>query len=317
MDYFNCMDAFVRVAEVGSFTEVARQLDVSKSVVTTRIKQLEDYVGVPLFHRSTRNVSLSEVGQSYYEECAQLIARANEIVEEMRNAKNSPTGLLRVHGLPGLVLGHMAGFLCRFSAKYPGICFDFVVNDMVIDPVKEGFDCALQIFSPISEDLVQRKLFPVRRIFCASPAYLEKHAPILHPLDLQRHDLGLYSRYPSRDRWIFEDAYEAVDVELVPKFKSNSVHFLKEIALEDMAVVCLPTVVCAQEIIKGSLIPLLKGYRIPPYWLSAVYPKTQRNATRLKLFLDHLVLDFPHDPPWDLELVARAKLPAVSISDPD
>ncbi|ATE61660.1 LysR family transcriptional regulator [Thauera sinica] len=311
MDYFNCMDVFVRVAEVGSFAEVARQLGVSKSVVTTRIQQLEHFVGVPLFHRSTRNVRLSEVGQSYYDECSQLVARANQIVEEMRNAKGSPSGLLRVHGLPGLVLGHMSPFLRKFTAKYPGITFDFVVNDAVIDPVKEGFDCVLQIFSPISEDLVQRKLFPVRRIFCASPGYIAGHPPILHPLDLKTHDLGLYSRYPTKDKWVFDDGTEKVEVELLPKFKSNSVHFLREIALEGMAVVCLPTVVAAREVIAGNLVPVLRGYRNPPYWLSAVYPKTQRNSTRLKLFLDHLVIDFPHDPPWDVELIARALLPAV------
>lgn len=311
MDYFNCMDAFVRVAEVGSFVEVARQLGVSKSVVTTRIKQLEEHVGVALFNRSTRSVSLSDVGQSYYDECAQLIARANDIVEEMRSAKRSPTGLLRVHGLPGLVLGHMAGFLKTFSEKYPGMSFDFVVNDAVIDPVREGFDCALQIFAPISEDLVQRTLFPVRRVFCASPAYITAHPSILHPLDLQHHALGLYSRYPSKDKWLFEDGFEKVEVDLTPKFKSNSVHLLKEIALEGMGVVCLPTVACVKEIVDGRLLPVLKSYRTPPYWLSAVYPKTQRNAFRLKLFLDELVQAFPHDPPWDVDLVAKALLPAV------
>ncbi|WP_158238581.1 LysR family transcriptional regulator [Pollutimonas subterranea] len=309
MDYFNCLDAFVRVAEVGNFSEVARQLRVSKSVVTSRIKQLEAHVEVPLFHRSTRNVSLSQVGQLYYDECAQLVSRANEIVDGMRSARQAPTGLLRVHGLPGLVVSHMARFLTTFSEKYPGISFDFVVNDEVIDPVKAGYDCALQIFAPISDDLIQRKLFPVHRTFCASPAYLGIHEPIAHPIDLTRHALGLYSRYPSRDKWVFENGEKQCQVELSPAFKSNSVHFLKEIALEGLGVVCLPTIACAEDINEGRLVPVLTDYWLSSYWLSAVYPKTQRNSVRLKLFLDELTLAFPHQPGWDEILASKVSFP--------
>ncbi|HLU00448.1 MAG TPA: LysR family transcriptional regulator [Burkholderiaceae bacterium] len=308
MDYFNCLDAFVRVAEVGNFTEVARQLGVSRSVVSSRIQQLEEHVGVTLFHRSTRNVSLSQVGQSYYEECAQLLARANEIVEGMRNTRGSPSGILRIHGLPGLVLGHMASFLRDFTKKYPAIQFDFVVNDAVVDPVKEGFDCALQLFAPISDDLIQRRLFPVHRVFCATPAYLARHPAVQIPHDLERHALGLYSRYPNKDRWVFHSPDETVEVALTPSVKSNSIHFLKEIALEDMGIVCLPTFVCAKEIQSGQLTPLLTPYWLAPYWVSAVYPRTQRNLMLLRLFLDELLLAFTPTPVWDSALVSEGAL---------
>lgn len=311
MDHFLSMDAFVRVAEVGSFAEVARQLNVSKSVVTTRIQQLEEFVGVPLFHRSTRNVRLSEVGEVYYDECSNLVAKANEVVDHMRQFRGSPTGVLRVHGIPGFVLGHMADFLLKFKAKNPGITFDFVVNDLVIDPVKEGFDCALQIFAPISEELIQKKLFPVRRVFCASQAYLDANTPILHPLDLVQHPLGLYSRYPTKDKWSFDDGYELVETELKPMIRTNAVHFLKEIAMASGAVVCLPTIVAAKEILAGNLVPVLRGYQMPHYWLSAVYPKTQRNSIKLKLFLEQVSEEFAESPPWDMDLVAKGYLPAM------
>jgi Transcriptional regulator len=308
VDYFNCLDAFVRVAEVGNFTEVARQLGVSRSVISSRIQQLEEHVGVALFHRSTRSVSLSQVGQSFYGECAQLVARANEIVEEMRNARGSPSGTLRIHGIPGLVLGHMATFLRSFSEKYPAIHFDFVVNDAVVDPVKEGFDCALQLFAPISDDLIQRKLFPVHRIFCASPDYLSHHSPMQSPHDLAEHALGLYSRYPNKDRWVFHSTNETVEVTLTPSVKSNSIHFLKEIALEGMGVVCLPSFVCAKEIQSGLLTPLLNEYWLSPYWVSAVYPRTQRNLVLLRLFLDELLSTFTPSPAWDSALSSKGAL---------
>ena len=303
MDHYLSIDAFVRVAEVGSFVEVARQLNVSKSVITTRIQQLEECVGAPLFHRSTRSVRLSEVGATYYHECAQLVVRSNQIVDQMRQFRSSPTGSLRVHGIPGFVLGHLTDFLLRFHRQHPAIHFDFVVNDLVIDPIKEGFDCALQIFAPISEELIQKKLFPVRRLFCASPAYLDTHPPILHPTDLELHHLGVYSRYPTKDKWIFDNGSEQVKMDIKPIFRSNSVHFLKEIALSAGAVVCIPTIVAAQEFLAGRLLPVLPDYRLSIYWLSAVYPKTQRNSIKLRLFLDQLNQEFSGNPPWDVELV--------------
>ena len=102
---------------------------------------------------------------------------------------------LRVHALPGFVLGHLATLLQEFQARYPQIALDIVVNDAAIDPVKEGFDCALQIFPPRSEELVSRKLFPVRRVFCATPEYVRRHGMPRHPrLASSRRSDGVQTR---------------------------------------------------------------------------------------------------------------------------
>ena len=105
--------------------------------------------------------------------------------------------------LPGCVLGHLARVLQQFQPRYPQIVLDMSVNDAAIDPVKEGFDCALQIFPPRSEELISRRLFPVRRIFCASPTYLRRAGVPREPADLLRHRLGWYSGYPTRERVAF------------------------------------------------------------------------------------------------------------------
>lgn len=302
MDRFQSIEAFVRVAEAMSFAEVARQMGVSKSVITTRVQQLEVFIGAPLFHRNTRSVRLSETGEVHYRECADLIAHANEIVDQMRDTRGSPTGNLRVHALPGFVLGHMASLLGRFHEKYPGISIDLVVNDAVIDPVHDGFDCALQIFPPASEELVERRIFPVRRVFCATPAYLAKHPPILEPEDLQKHVLGLYSRYPSRDRWIFNGEERDVTLDLRPTLRSNSVHMLRDYAVADGGVVCIPTVVASDAVVAGRLKLVLCSYQLSQFWLSAVFPPTHRNTFKLRLFLDELAESFSGEPSWDLAL---------------
>jgi len=308
MDRFAAIDAFVRVAEVQSFAEAARQLRVSRSVVTARIQQLESFVGAPLFLRNTRNVRLSELGQHFLPDCVDLVRRSNEVVDQLREITTSPVGRLRVHALPGFVLGHLAKLLKEFQARYPQILLDIVVNDAALDPVREGFDCALQIFPPRSEELIARRLFPVRRIFCASPAYLAQHGVPDAPRDLLRHRVCWYSGYPTRDRVMFYGAEGSVSVDLKPTLLSNSVHMLREAALEDVGIVCLPTLVAAEPVLAGQLLVVLPDQQLSSYWLSVFYPTNVRRAIKLQLFLEMLTQSFSGIPAWDKGLIDRGLL---------
>lgn len=312
MDRFLSIQAFVRVAETHSFAEAARQLDVASSVITVRIKQLEDYVQAPLFHRTTRHVRLSEIGEAYYKECAELVARIEGITESMRESKGSPSGLLRVQALPGLVLGQLSHRLYEFQARYPDISLEIVVNDRVIDPVEEGFDLALQIFKPANELLIERKLFPIRRLFVASKEYLAKHGTPLRPEELLNHRLGLYDRYPTRNRWIFEKGKDTVELTLPAALKSNSVHLLCDYALSHAGIVCIPTITSAEHVLSGRLGPLLTDYTLSSFMLSAVFPETHRHTLKVRLFLDYLVSAFAGEPVWDAQLsAAGVQLPPL------
>ncbi len=313
MDRFAAIDTFVRVAEAQSFAEAARQLRVSRSVVTTRVQQLEEFVGAPLFHRNTRNVRLSELGLSFLPECLDLVRRSNEVVDQLREMSTSPVGRLRVHALPGFVLGHLATLLQEFQKRYPQILLDIMVNDAAIDPVKEGFDCALQIFPPRSEELIARRLFAVRRVFCATPAYLEQHGTPQLPRDLLAHRLCWYSGYPTRDRVVFHGDAGPVALDLKPTLLSNSVHLLREAALEDGGIVCLPTLVAAQAVLDGRLRVVLPDQQLSSFWLSVFYPAQVRRTLKLKLFLELLAQNFSGVPPWDQGLIDAGLIPEAVI----
>jgi DNA-binding transcriptional LysR family regulator len=314
MDRFLSIEAFVRVAQTQSFAEAARQLRLSKSVVTTRVQQLEELLGGPLFHRTTRAVRLSEMGQAFFRDCNELVSRTNEIVDQMREVRGAPAGLLRIHALTGFVLGHLAHLLREFQERYPELMLDLFVSDAVIDPVKEGFDVALQIFPPASEELVARRLFPVRRVFCASPDYLKRHGTPKHPRDLYGHKLGLYSGYPTRDRWVFHRAEEQLVIELKPTLMSNSVHLLRDYGCEHAGLVCLPTLVASDAVLKGQLKIVLGDFQLSSFWLSAVYARTQRNVFKLKLFIETLAASFAGgEPPWDKPLITRKLMPSTLI----
>jgi DNA-binding transcriptional LysR family regulator len=305
MDRFLSIEAFVRVAEAESFAEAARQLGVAKSVVTTRVKQLEAYVGAPLFHRSTRHVRLSEAGAACYKECAELILRFDGLTDHMGELKSSPAGILRVHALPGFALEHLSRALGEFQERNPGIELDVVVNDRVVDPVEEGYDVTLQIFPPASSALIERRLFPVRRLFCAAPAYLDQHGTPENPRALLEHRVALYSRYPTRNKWTFHNGAEKVELELPGCLRSNSVHLLRDYAVAAGGVVCLPTFVASAELVAGRLVPLLAEYQLASFWLTAVYPATHRATAKLRRFLDFVASRFPAEPPWDAPLIER------------
>jgi DNA-binding transcriptional LysR family regulator len=313
MDRFLSIEAFVTVAKAESFAEAARQMRVSKSVITTRVQQLEDYVGAPLFHRNTRNVRLSEIGEAFYRECNELVCKTDDLVDQMREHKGSLSGQLKIHALPGFVLGHLPAYLQEFQEQYGGISLDIAVSDAVADPIKAGVDCSLQIFHPPSEDLIARKIFPVRRVFCASPDYFKRHSMPADPRDLHEHLIGLYAGYPTRDRWIFHRDDDKIVLDLKPALRSNSVHLLKEYALEAAGIVCIPTLVASDSIMRGELRLVLPEWQLSSFWLSIVYSRSHRGGAKLKLFVEGLLARFAGEPVWDKVLTDSGLLPRSLI----
>lgn len=303
MDRFLCIQAFVRVAETKSFTSAAQQLGVCPSVVTSRVRQLEKFVQAPLFHRSTRMVALSETGIGVVEECSDLISRMEQVTEQMRLSHGSPTGMLRIQVLPGFAIGHLGRALADFSAAYPDIELDIVVSDKTVNPVEEAVDVALQIFRPRAERLIERSLFPVKRVFCASPEYLDGRVRPRHPNDLASHDLAIYSGYPTRNHWIFRRGDEEVAVDLPAKVRSNSVHLLHDFVLSGSGISCLPTLVCGGDLVSGKLVPLLCEYELhPALELRACYPPTHRGALKVNLLVNFIAQRFANNRPWDTAL---------------
>ena len=304
MDRLLSIEAFVRVAETGNFARAAQQLGVTRSVISHRIQQLEDYISAPLFHRSTRHVRLSEVGETYYKECADMVASFNSLTEQMRDLRAKPTGKLRIQMLPGFAIGHFGKLLAEFTDLYPDIEVDVIVNDRVVDPIEEGFDLAFQMFPPLAESLIERKLFSVRRLFCASPDYLERHGAPAVPADLQSHKVALYEGYPSRNKWVFNGS-EQVELNLTGQVRSNSVHLLRDYALTGTCVVCLPTLVASADLLAGRLVPVLTDYSLTSFNFSAVYPATQRRALKVRSLIEFLVERISDEPEWDRPLLER------------
>jgi DNA-binding transcriptional LysR family regulator len=300
------MEAFCRVVETGSLGKAAQRMGVAKSMVATRVQQLEKRLGVPLFHRSTRAMKLSEAGQKYYADCAELLARAQELGSHWHDDPVALTGKLTIQVLPGFALGHFSVALVEFCALHPGITFEVVVSDKLVDPVNEGLDLVFQIYPPVSDALIERRLFAHHGIFCASPEYLRQSPPLVAPEDLIRHRFVRYSNYPWDDRWPFYRGDELVEVKATPVLKCNSVHLLLDYVLHGGGVAYLPTMLAASSLADGSLTRVLTEYSPPQLWLSAVYPASHRSTTKVKTFLDFICKRFPQEPIWDRSIPLTA-----------
>ena len=303
MDKLQCMEAFVRVAQSGSFIQAAESIGVTRSVISTRIKQLEKFVNAPLFHRSTRSVRLSAIGEKYYPECVELISRFEQLADEMSHAKNELHGLLRIYMAPGFALSYFSKRLYQFTAQYKDIELDIVVYDKVIDPISSGFDIVFQMFPPKGESLIERKIFNVNRVMCASPEFIEKHGQPKNPHQLQQFELGYYSGYPERNKIKFMINNKFQEFSIHARVSSSSIHLLHDFALTGGGIVCLPTIVACESLYKKKLIPVLTDYPLPNYGLRAVFPSNSRNLTKIRCIIDFLVEKLDLVPEWDQQLI--------------
>ncbi|HDR9762269.1 TPA: LysR family transcriptional regulator [Burkholderia cepacia] len=310
MDLLVSMEAFLRAAEADSFAGAARQLNVTRSVVTMRIQQLEEHLGVALFHRSTRITRLSEMGEVYYRECLELIGK----VQDLRKKRPEPvvlSGSLRIHVLSGFALDHFSRTLINFRKTHPLIEFEVTVSDRVIDPVREGYDIALQAFPSKSDLLIERRLIPMDSVLCAASSYFDEQPAVNMPEDLIRHELAGYLCLSQSNK--FQPARIDQQFEFLsdPVLATNSVHLLHEFARAGSGIACLPLIVVAKDLEEKRLMRVLPNFPMPKMWLSAVYPECHRSTPRVKTFVDFLHAQYTEHPHWQNALgfapVASAK----------
>jgi DNA-binding transcriptional LysR family regulator len=293
------MKAFVRVAETESFSEAARQLRVSKSVVTKRVAQLERLLETRLFHRSTRRVRLTDAGTAYYERAARLVAEVEDLDSTVGELKAEPRGELRVSSPTSFGVFHLGPAICEFQKRYPRLGVELILNDRPVNPIAEGFDIALQDGPPVSPLLIARRLAPVRRLVCAAPDYLRRRGRPRHPRELAAHDCIQYSFLPSGPVWSFDGPDGPVSVTVAPKLSTNSGQVMRDAAASGNGIAILPTLLIERELRSRALTPILAEWRLPELWIAAIYPQTHRLNTKVRLFTDFLAERFGPEPPWD------------------
>ncbi|MBS0423620.1 MAG: LysR family transcriptional regulator [Proteobacteria bacterium] len=300
MDRFENMNAFVRVVEAGSISAAADRMDVAKSVVSRRLKELEEHLGVELFHRTTRQMNLTDSGRAFYQQSVRILADILEAEHATSQFHGALKGNLKVAVPLSFGLLHLGPAITAFLQTHPDIEFDLDFNDRQVDLLAEGFDLAIRIASLPDSSLIARRLAPIQAVMCASPAYLERMGTPQAPEQLIEHRCLVYNLISNIDNWnIYDATGQLTKTRIIPYLKASNGEFLRDAAIDGLGIVLLPAFIVYREIERGALVPILTGYRYTQLAAYAIYPQTRHLSQRVRAFVDFLVKRFEGMPYWD------------------
>jgi len=307
MDRLDDMLAFIKVVDTKSFTAAAERLNLSKSVVSRRIAELENRLGARLLNRTTRRLSLTEVGQAFYERCTRILSDLDEAERAVADLHAAPRGRLRVNAPLSFGLLHLAPAIADFMQRHPAIEIDIDLNDRYVDLIDEGYDMAVRIGRLRDSSLIARRLAPNRRVICASPAYLEQHGTPETPEDLTKHCCLLYTNVPTAEQWQFRVNGETRAVRVQGNLRANNGDILLAAAIAGHGVAVAPTFLCGEALASGALRCLLYDYYVSDSAVYAVYPQNRHLSPKVRAFVDFLAARFGPEPYWDAALPAAAR----------
>lgn len=287
-----------QVVETGGFSAAGRKLDMSVTMVSNHIRALEDHLGARLLNRTTRKVSLTEIGKAYYERARQIIAELEEADRLAESLNATPRGTLRVFANT-----HLMRFLLPVVSEYLscncGVAIDLRTGERMPDLVDEGFDLAIHTLPPRDSSVVVRRLTSWRHLPCCAPGYLDRNPPPAEPADLARHNCLRYAFHRFGDEWRFEGSDGGViSVRVAGNVVSSNAELLRHLALDGHGIYLAPSFLLQDEISSGKLVRLLPEY--PPVALSieASYPHRHHLSSKVRAFIELLACRFAEHRRW-------------------
>lgn len=288
MDRLTSLTAFVRVVDSGGFSAAGRKLNMSTTMVSNHVQALEDRLGARLLHRTTRKVSLTEVGKAYYDRCTQILADIEQADDIAGALQSTPRGTLRIYTATHIVQ-FIAPVVAEFLGVYPEVSVDLTIGERSIDMLDEGIDLAVRLTPLPDSSLIVRSLATWRHVLCCSPDYLEKHGPLRQLSELASRNCVRHALYPYGDEWRFADRKGApASVRVAGNLVSNSGETLRTAALKGIGVFLAPGFLIADDLDSGRLIRLLSEYRPIEFAMNAVYPHRHHLSAKVRSFIDLL-----------------------------
>jgi DNA-binding transcriptional LysR family regulator len=287
MDLLRSLGTFVRVAEAGSLSAVAREAGTSHAATSRIISQLEDHFGVRLLHRTTRRLSLTEDGQDLLSHARQLLATQEEMEAALGRQNASPTGRVRV-GVPATTATLIVPRLPDLLQKYPGLLVELVVGDRFDDLVEARLDLALLRGRPPEGSVIARAIGTFSRVLVAGPTYLERRGAPQHPNDLADHECIIHETGADSARWTFATSDGPVDVQVSGSFHADNSEVVHRAALAGLGVAMMREPQVADDLRAARLYQVLPGFASGQDQLFLVFPSKRHLAPRTRVMIEFL-----------------------------
>ena len=300
MDQLTALRALRRVVELGSFTAAGNALDISHSIVSRQVRQLESQLGAQLLNRTTRRFALTAAGQEYYLASRDILDALDAADRAVAMHQAQPSGSLRINAPMAFGTLELAAWLPAFNHQYPHIHIDLVCNDRIVDLIDDGFDVALRLARGLPDStLVARQLASSRTLAIAAPAYLARHGHPATPQDLTQHNCLMYTSGDKPAEWSFTDGDGATHkVAVRGSLQANTSVALREAAVGGMGIAGAAAFIVRDALRSGQLVEVLPGYTLRPRNLYALYPHSRQLSPKVRVFVDFAVQHY-QDRHWD------------------
>ena len=296
MDRLEAIRLFMRVAESGSFSAVAREANIGQPAVSKQVAALEQHLGAQLMHRTSRSLTLTEACQAFYEAGVKLLSDLDAAEALVGAGQSRPSGLLRVTLSAGFGRMHVVPLIPAFHERYPDVEIETLVSDRFVDLVEDGVDLAIRIGDLADSALVARKIAATQRVTVASPAYLDAHGAPAGPYDLDRHSCIAFVFQRQVRSWSFFMGIERLEHRPKGILRTNDAEHVRVAALAGLGLAQAPRWLFSSDLSKGRLVEVLgdwPGERTP---IHALHPGGRRPPGKLRAFVDFLSARFERDP---------------------
>lgn len=287
MDRLTGLTVFAQVVESGGFSAAARRLNMSTTMVSNHVHALEDRLGARLLNRTTRRVSLTDVGQAYYERCRRILADLEEADQAAGLLQSTVRGTLRLYTGVHLV-PFIAPVVIEFLARYPEASIDLNAGERNVDMVEEGLDLAIRAVQPPEGNLILRRLANWHHVLCCAPSYLERRGAPQRLQDLTQHNCLRFALYPFGEEWQFIGPGQAqVSVRVSGNLVTNSATTMLGAALAGQGIMMAASFLgIAPDLKAGRLVRLLPDHKPIDFAINATYPTRHHLSSKVRAFLD-------------------------------
>ena len=298
MDRIDSMRLFVRVAELGSFSAVAQQMNVERSVVTRKIAALEAHLGAKLLARSTRRLSLTSAGAPYLEKCREILSLVESAEADLTDNRQAPRGHIRITLPFSFGIHQLMPMFGDFMTSNPEISIELEFNDRRANLIEGGFDLAIRITGRLGPGDVARKIGSSQGVVVAAPDYLKQHGRPKHPGELINHECFGYL-LATRSSWAFVIDGETQWFPISGRLEANSGDALLVTTIRGLGISYAPTFVVEKAVRERQLEILLPEFLAPEMGIYAVFPSNRYVPHRVRSLVDYLAKQIGPKPPWD------------------